>query len=118
MNFCIALVAAKLRAMNMKKRIFKYSLYVSITYIFIVGYLGFAIRDDYFMLTFPSWPFFIFCVENCGYLMIFALILNGLLVGIITFFILYIFSLIFFPSKHSVNMDEQKTNDVNDNQKT
>ncbi len=51
-------------------------------YIVILGYLGFAIRDDYLLLTFPSWPFLIGCAMNCGVLrMEIALVANGILVG-------------------------------------
>ena len=58
---------------------------VSILYIIIVGYLGLAVRDDYFALTFPSWPFLINCFENCGYKIFIALCANGILVGLVTF---------------------------------
>jgi len=58
---------------------------VCIVYIIVVGYLGLAVRDDYFALTFPSWPFLINCFENCGYKMLIALCANGILVGIGTF---------------------------------
>jgi len=58
---------------------------VSILYLIVVGYLGLAVRDDFFALTFPSWPFLINCFENCGYKMLVALCANGILVGIVTF---------------------------------
>ena len=58
---------------------------VCIVYIIVVGYLGLAVRDDYFALTFPSWPFFINCFENCGYKIFIALCANGILIGIVTF---------------------------------
>jgi len=58
---------------------------VCIIYIIVVGYLGLAVRDDYFALTFPSWPFLINCFENCGYKIFIALCANGILVGIVAF---------------------------------
>ncbi len=62
-----------------------YAFVVCIVYIIVVGYLGLAVRDDFFALTFPSWPFLINCFENCGYKMLIALCANGILVGIVTF---------------------------------
>jgi hypothetical protein len=61
---------------------------VCIVYIIVVGYLGLAVRDDYFALTFPSWPFLINCFENCGYKVLIALCANGILLGIMTFVVI------------------------------
>jgi hypothetical protein len=54
---------------------------VSSIYIYIIGLLGFLVKDDYFILTFPSWPFLINCFEGCGYRIVIALVSNGILVG-------------------------------------
>ena len=45
-------------------------------------------RDDFFVLTFPSWPFLINCFENCGYKVLIALCANGILLGIMTFVVI------------------------------
>ena len=54
---------------------------MSSIYIYIIGLLGFLVKDDYFILTFPSWPFLINCFEGCGYRIVIALVSNGILVG-------------------------------------
>ena len=54
---------------------------MSSIYIYIIGFLGFLVKDDYFILTFPSWPFLINCFEGCGYKIVIALVSNGILVG-------------------------------------
>lgn len=69
----------------MPRKAITFAFVVSITYITVVGYLGLAVRDDYFALTFPSWPFLINCFENCGYKIFIALCANGILVGIVAF---------------------------------
>ena len=69
----------------MLRKSITYALIVSIVYIIVVGYLGFAVRDDFFVLTFPSWPFLINCFENCGYKMLIALCANGIIIGLLTF---------------------------------
>lgn len=69
----------------MLRKTIAYAFVVCIVYIIVVGYLGLAVRDDFFALTFPSWPFLINCFENCGYKMLIALCANGILVGIVTF---------------------------------
>jgi len=69
----------------MLRKSITYALIVSIVYIIVVGYLGFAVRDDFFVLTFPSWPFLINCFENCGYKMLIALCANGIILGLLTF---------------------------------
>jgi Zn-dependent membrane protease YugP len=56
----------------------------------MVAFLGFAIRDDFLALTFPSWPFLINCAENCGYKMVIALFANGILVGTLAFVVMSI----------------------------
>lgn len=63
---------------------------VSIFYIIVVGYLGVFVRDDFFALTFPSWPFLINCFENCGYKIFVALCANGILVWALSFFVISI----------------------------
>jgi hypothetical protein len=63
----------------------------AISYLLIVFLLGFGIRDDFFMLAFPSWPFLIGCFENCGHrLIITATILNGIFLGLIVLGALFI----------------------------
>lgn len=69
----------------MLRKTITFAFIVCIVYIIVVGYLGLAVRDDYFALTFPSWPFLINCFENCGYKIFIALCANGILVGIVTF---------------------------------
>lgn len=69
----------------MVRKTIAYAFVVCIVYIIVVGYLGLAVRDDFFALTFPSWPFLINCFENCGYKMLIALCADGILVGIVTF---------------------------------
>ena len=77
----------------MYKKNIKYAGIVCIVYIIAVGFLGFAVRDDFLALTFPSWPLLINCSENCGYKMIIALLANGMLVGALAF---AVFSIVFF----------------------
>ncbi len=69
-----------------------YAFIFCIAYIIVVGFLGFAIRDDFLALTFPSWPFLINCAENCGYKMVIALFANGILVGMLAFVAMIIVS--------------------------
>ncbi len=53
----------------------------ALIYIYVLGYLGFFVSDDYLVLTFPSWPFLIMCGMDCGRKMLIALVSNGILVG-------------------------------------
>lgn len=69
----------------MLRKSITYALIVAIVYLIVVGYLGFFVRDDFFVLTFPSWPFLINCFENCGYKMLIALCANGIIIGLLTF---------------------------------
>ena len=72
----------------MSKKNIKYAFIVSIVYIIVIGFLGFAVRDDFFALTFPSWPILINCFENCGYKIIIALFANGILIGVLSFVVI------------------------------
>jgi hypothetical protein len=74
----------------MSKKSIRYAFVVCIVYIIVVGYLGFFVRDDFFALTFPSWPFLINCVEHCGYKMLIALFANGILVWALSFIVISI----------------------------
>ena len=74
----------------MLRKSITYACIISVVYIIVVGYLGFAVRDDFFVLTFPSWPFLINCLENCGHKMLIALCLNGIIIGFLTFTIISI----------------------------
>jgi hypothetical protein len=76
----------------MFRKIIKCAFIVCTVYIIVVGFLGFAIRDDFLVLTFPSWPFLINCAENCGYKMVIALFANGILVGTLAFVVISILS--------------------------
>ena len=67
-----------------------YAFIVCIVYIIVVGFLGLCVRDDFFVLTFPSWPFLINCFENCGYKMLIALFANGIIVWALTFVVISI----------------------------
>ena len=67
-----------------------YASIICIVYIIVIGYLGFCVRDDFFVLTFPSWPFLINCFENCGYKILIALFANGIIVGALTFVVISI----------------------------
>ena len=67
-----------------------YAFIVSIVYLIVVGYLGLAVRDDFFVLTFPSWPFLINCSENCGNKMLIALCANSIIIGVLIFAIISI----------------------------
>ena len=78
----------------MKKSI-RYAFVVCVVYIIVVGYLGIFVRDDYFALTFPSWPFLINCLEDCGYKIFIALFANGVLVWALSFAIISIVLSIF-----------------------
>ena len=95
----------------MFKKFVKYALLVCVAYIFVVGYLGFGIRDDYFALTFPSWPFLINCFENCGYKILIALFANGILVGMLAFFIMcgVSFSLMFCRKSRKSFFDRKES---------
>ena len=81
----------------MLRKLIRYAFVVCILYILVVGYLGIFVRDDFFALTFPSWPFLINCFEDCGYKIFLALFANGILVGALSFVVLgialYIFTL-------------------------
>lgn len=86
-----------------------YAVIFCIAYIVVVGYLGFAIRDDFLALTFPSWPFLINCAENCGNKMVIALFTNGILVGMLAFVVMIIVSFsIAFIKKFSRRFVEPK----------
>jgi hypothetical protein len=102
--------------MNMSIKPFKYALYISLAYILIVGFLGFGIRDDFLVLTFPSWPIIINCFEGCGYLMVIALILNGIFIGALVFFILHGYVSFYSSIKQSINENKLKPNGMNDKQ--
>lgn len=56
---------------------------IVLVYIVSVGWLGFFIKDDYLVWTFPSWPLLTFCFDRCGSRMILALLFNGILIGAI-----------------------------------
>lgn len=71
----------------LRKSIF-FAFVFCVVYIIVIGYLGFFVRDDFFALTFPSWPFLINCFENCGYKILIALFANGILVGALTFVVI------------------------------
>jgi hypothetical protein len=81
-----------------------YALIICIGYIAIVGFLGVAIRDDFFALTFPSWPFLIQCAENCGYKIFIALFANGILIGVLAFFFMCVISFSIMLGKKSYNI--------------
>ena len=83
----------------MFRKFITYAFIVCIAYIIVVGFLGFAIRDDFLALTFPSWPFLINCAENCGYKMVIALFANGILVGTLAFIVMSIVSFSFILIK-------------------
>jgi hypothetical protein len=102
--------------MNMNIKPFKYALFISLAYILIVGFLGFGIRDDYLLLTFPSWPIIINCFEGCGYLMVIALVLNGIIIGALVFFILHGYASFFSSIKQSINDNKLEPSDRNYNQ--
>jgi hypothetical protein len=74
----------------MLRKSIRYAFLICVVYLIVVGYLGFFVRDDFFALTFPSWPFLINCFENCGYKMLVALFANGILVWALTFIIISI----------------------------
>lgn len=75
----------------MKK--YKIPLITASMYIVIILLLGFGVKDDYFVWTFPSWPFFIDCFENCGVTrMLIATVLNGIIIGLIFWGIPLIFN--------------------------
>jgi hypothetical protein len=105
---CHSTPAGEKHVMNMNIKTFKYALYISLAYILIVGFLGFGIRDDYLLLTFPSWPIIINCFEGCGYLMVIALILNGIIIGAIVFFILHGYVSFYSSIKQSINDNQEK----------
>ena len=69
----------------MLRKSIRYAFVVCIVYIIVIGYLGFFVRDDFFALTFPSWPFLINCFENCGYKILIALFANGILIWALSF---------------------------------
>jgi len=95
--------------MVMFRKFIIYAFLVSIIYIVVVAYLGFVIRDDFFALTFPSWPFLINCFENCGYKIVIALFTNGLLVGILAFVLMCVLSLfIMFIKKFNRSFANRK----------
>ena len=72
----------------MLRKLIRYAFVVCILYILVVGYLGIFVRDDFFALTFPSWPFLINCFENCGYKIFIALFANGILMGALAFVVI------------------------------
>ena len=74
----------------MLRKSLTYACIICVVYIIVVGYLGLAVRDDFFVLTFPSWPFLINCAENCGHKMLIALCINGIIIGFLTFTIISI----------------------------
>ena len=81
---------------------------VSIFYIIVVGYLGVFVRDDFFALTFPSWPFLINCFENCGYKIFVALCANGILVWALSFFVISIAFYAFTFTKNVLTRKEPR----------
>jgi hypothetical protein len=93
----------------MVRKIIRYAFVLCIAYIIVVGYLGFFVRDDFFALTFPSWPFLINCFENCGYKMLIALFANGILVWALSFVVIRIAFFTFkFTSKLGRSFVERK----------
>jgi len=91
-----------------------YACIICIGYITVVGFLGLGIRDDFFALTFPSWPYLIQCAENCGYKILIALFANGILIGALAFFFMCVisFSLMLGRKSAKIVMDryEKKQN--------
>jgi hypothetical protein len=84
------------------KKSIRYAFVVCILYIIVVGYLGIFVRDDFFALTFPSWPFLINCFEGCGYKIFIALFANGILVWALTFIVIIIVLSIFTVTRKLV----------------
>jgi hypothetical protein len=74
----------------MLKKSIRYAFVVCIVYLIVVGYLGVFVRDDFFALTFPSWPFLINCFKHCGYKISIALFANGILVCLLSFVVISI----------------------------
>ncbi|MDP2709430.1 MAG: hypothetical protein Q8O93_05330 [bacterium] len=75
----------------MKK--YRIPLLITVIYIVIVLSLGFGIKDDYFMWTFPSWPILVGCTEDCSELrMVMATVINGALLGLAYIFVKYLFT--------------------------
>jgi len=71
---------------------FKTLLIIAIIYITVTLFLGLVIKDDYFLLAFPSWPIFIGCSEDCDvYRLIIATIMNGIFLGLGCLFAKYLF---------------------------
>ena len=88
----------------------RYAFIICIGYIAVVGFLGLGIRDDFFALTFPSWPFLIQCAENCGYKILIALFANGILMGMLAFFFMCVgsFSLMLGRKTYNSVMDRHE----------
>lgn len=77
---------------NYMTKNFKILSVIATTYITVTLFLGLVIKDDYFLLAFPSWPIFIGCSEDCDvYRLIIATIMNGIFLGLGYLFVKYLF---------------------------